>query len=95
MQSAVDLKSKQLLLFVFAYFIYLICFNFRDEDKFALIEKNENSRILNFVKSPKFRNSRKFKPPKITRSAVYKRSEDEHKTKIFLKRDYSGLVLAA
>ena len=28
--------------------------------KIALLKKNENSRILNFVKSPKIRNSRKF-----------------------------------
>ena len=32
--------------------------------------KNENSRILNFGKSPKIRNSRKFKHAKITRSTV-------------------------
>ena len=34
----------------------------------ALLKKNENSRILNFVKSPKIRNSRKCKHAKITRS---------------------------
>ena len=28
--------------------------------------------FMNFVKSPKIRNSRKFKPAKITRSTVYK-----------------------
>ena len=32
----------------------------------ALLKKNENSRILNFVKSPKIRNSRKFKHTKIS-----------------------------
>ena len=36
----------------------------------ALLEKNENSRILNFAKSPKIGNSRKFKHAKITRSTV-------------------------
>ena len=36
----------------------------------ALLTKNENSRILNFVKSPKIKNSRKFKHAKITRSTV-------------------------
>ena len=34
----------------------------------ALLKKNKNSRILNFVKSPKIRNSRKSKHAKITRS---------------------------
>ena len=34
-------------------------------------EKNLNSRILNFVKSPKIRNSRKIKHAKITRFTVY------------------------
>ena len=36
----------------------------------ALLKKNENLRILNFVKSPKIRNSRKFKHAKITKSMV-------------------------
>ena len=34
----------------------------------ALLKKNENSRIVNFVKSPKIRNSRKFEHAKMTRS---------------------------
>ena len=34
-------------------------------------KKNENSRILNFVKNLKNENSRKFKHAKITKSAVY------------------------
>ena len=62
-------------------------FNFREfheEDKFfefknlaktiimlALLKKNENSRILNFVKNPQIRNSWKFVNAKITRSAVF------------------------
>ena len=33
----------------------------------ALLRKNKNSQILNFVKSPKIRNKRKFKHKKITR----------------------------
>ena len=37
----------------------------------ALLKKNENSRILNSVKSLKITNSRKFKDAKITRSTVY------------------------
>ena len=37
----------------------------------ALLKKNVNSRILNFVKSHKIRNSRKFEHAKITRSTVY------------------------
>ena len=37
----------------------------------AKLKKNEISRIPNFVKSPKVRNSRKFKHAKITRSTVY------------------------
>ena len=37
----------------------------------ALLKKNKKSRTLNFVKSPKIRNSRKFKHGKITRSTVY------------------------
>ena len=37
----------------------------------ALLEINENSRILNFAKSPKIGNLRKFKHAKITRSTVY------------------------
>ena len=37
----------------------------------ALLGENENSQILNFVKSPKIRNSRKFKPKKITRKFKY------------------------
>ena len=59
-------------------FLYTV--EFREEDKFknlakiiiirALLKKNENSRILNFVKSPKIKNSRKFKHAKITRSTV-------------------------
>ena len=36
----------------------------------ALLGRNENSRILNFVKSPKITNSRKSKHAKITRSTV-------------------------
>ena len=36
----------------------------------ALLKKTENSRILNFVKSPKITNSRKFKHAKITRSTL-------------------------
>ena len=32
--------------------------------------KNKNSRILNFVKSPKIKNSRKFKDAKITRATI-------------------------
>ena len=36
----------------------------------ALLKKNENSPILNFVKSPKIRNSRKIEHTKITRSTV-------------------------
>ena len=36
----------------------------------ALLSKNENSRILKFVKSPKMRNSRKFKHAKMARSTV-------------------------
>ena len=36
----------------------------------TLLKKNENSQILNFVKSPKIRNSRKFKHTKITRYTV-------------------------
>ena len=38
--------------------------------RIALLKKNENSRILNFVKSPKTGNPRKFKHAKITRSTV-------------------------
>ena len=38
----------------------------------ALLKKNEKSRILNFVKSPKIRNSPKFKHAKMTGSAVYR-----------------------
>ena len=38
----------------------------------ALLKKNENSRNLNFVKSPKIFNSQKFKQEKITRSTVYR-----------------------
>ena len=37
----------------------------------ALLSKNENSRILNFVRSPKIKNSRKFKHAKVTISTVY------------------------
>ena len=37
----------------------------------ALLKKNVNSRILNFVNSPKIRDSRKFKHAKITRSTVF------------------------
>ena len=38
----------------------------------ALLNENENLRILNFVKSPKVRNySWKFEPANITRSTVY------------------------
>ena len=37
----------------------------------ALLKKNENLRILNFVKSPKIGNSLKFKHAKITRSTVF------------------------
>ena len=36
--------------------------------KITLLNKNENSQILNFVKSLKIINSRKFKHAKITRS---------------------------
>ena len=36
----------------------------------ALLKKNENSRIINFVKIPKIRNSRKCKHAKTTRSTV-------------------------
>ena len=36
----------------------------------ALLKKNENLRILNFVKSPKIGNPRKFKHAKISRSTV-------------------------
>ena len=36
----------------------------------ALLKKNENLQILNFMKSPKIRNSRKFKHVKITKSTV-------------------------
>ena len=38
----------------------------------ALLERKK-SRILNFLKSPKIRNSRKLKHAKITRSTVYRR----------------------
>ena len=37
----------------------------------ALLKKKEKSQILNFVKTPKNRNSRKLKHAKITRSTVY------------------------
>ena len=37
-------------------------------------KKNENSRILNFVKSPKIRNLRKFKHAKINWSTVWHRA---------------------
>ena len=46
-------------------------------------EENGNSRILNFVKSPKIRKSRKFKLAKITRSTVTQESYPrKHETSI-------------
>ena len=63
----------------------VLIFNFREfceEKKFefqnlakitiiiSLLKKNENSRILNFVKSPKIRNSQIFEHAKITRYSV-------------------------
>ena len=39
--------------------------------KIALLKKNENSRILNFVESPKIRNSRKFEQAKFTKPTVF------------------------
>ena len=57
---------------------------FREEDKFTKLEISQNyyyniatiieidnSRISNFMKSPKITNSRKSKHAKITRSTVY------------------------
>ena len=38
----------------------------------APLNKNKNSQILNFVKSPKIKNSRTIKHAKFTRSTVYK-----------------------
>ena len=37
----------------------------------AILKKNVNLQILNFVKSPQIKNSRKFKHANITRSTVY------------------------
>ena len=42
----------------------------RENYYLALLKNNEDSRILNFVKNPKIRNSRKYKHAKITRSTV-------------------------
>ena len=68
-------------LVIFEGFIFREC---REEDKFAnsrisrkiifiiaQLEKNANSRILNFVKSHKIRNSWKFKHAKVTRFTVW------------------------
>ena len=41
----------------------------------ALLKKNENSQILNFVKSHKIRNSGKFEHAKITRSTVLEKRQ--------------------
>ena len=40
----------------------------------ALLKQNENLRALNFLKSNKIKNSRKFTHVKITRSTVYSRA---------------------
>ena len=37
----------------------------------AILKKNEKSQILNIVKNPKLKNSRKFEHAKITISTVY------------------------
>ena len=58
-------------IFIFARRPYLRIQESRESYSYNwLLKKNANSQIINFVKSPKNRNSQKFKHSKITRSTV-------------------------
>ena len=63
------------VLIIYANFAMMTNSRIRESREFfffikALLEKNNNSRILIFVKSPKIRNSQKLKHAKTTRSTV-------------------------
>ena len=85
----------------------LIFANFARGDKFTnsrisqkniiiivLPKKNENSQILNSVKSTKIRNSRKFKHTNMTRSTVYNLcTTPPHLQYSNLSRDLQSLII--